>query len=334
MIEFINRLPKAELHLHIEGSFEPELLFAIAKRNAIPLRFPSVEALKAAYQFNSLQDFLDIYYEGANVLRTAEDFYDLTYSYLKRARDENVLHTEIFFDPQTHTDRGVPFNVVIEGILAALTEGRKTLGISSHLIMSFLRHLSEESAFETLKQAEPYQDHIVAVGLDSSELGNPPEKFKRVFEKARSMGYLTVAHAGEEGPANYVWDALNLLNVSRIDHGNRSLDDERLVDQLSADRIPLTVCPMSNLKLKVVTDMANHPLRTMLDKGLKVTVNSDDPAYFGGYINHNYHAVTEALSLNKAHLATLARNSFEASFLTDNEKAHYLNLLDDYLARN
>ncbi|WP_308788933.1 adenosine deaminase [Prolixibacter sp. NT017] len=330
MEQFIKNLPKAELHLHIEGSFEPELMFKIAERNQLKLPYASVEELRNAYQFTQLQDFLDIYYAGANVLQTRQDFYDLTWAYLQKAYDNKVLHTEIFFDPQTHTSRGVPFQLVAEGIIDALTDGRKELGVSSNLIMSFLRHLSEESAFETLNEALPYRDKIIAVGLDSSEKGNPPEKFERVFDKARQMGFLTVAHAGEEGPAEYVWGALQGLSVSRIDHGNRSLEDNDLVALLSEEQVPLTICPLSNLKLQVVKDMADHPLKTMLDKGLKVTVNSDDPAYFGGYVNENYLAVTKALELNKDHLYRLARNSFESAFLLPEEKQRYLAILDAY----
>ena len=276
---FIKTIPKAELHLHIEGTFEPELMFKIAKRNNLKIKYKSVEELKKAYNFNNLQEFLDIYYEGAKVLIEEQDFYDMTWAYLKKVHLQNVTHTEIFFDPQTHTDRKIKFGTVIEGIHKALEDGQKKLGITSKLIMCFLRHLDEETAVKTLKEALNYKDWITAVGLDSSEVGNPPSKFQNVFEQARNEGFLTVAHAGEEGPAEYIWEALNLLKVSRIDHGNHCLDDEKLVKELVNRKIPLTVCPLSNLKLKVVKDLKNHPLKAMLDKGLLVTINSDDPAY-------------------------------------------------------
>ncbi len=328
---FISGLPKAELHLHIEGTFEPELMFEIAARNNRELKYKSVDELKAAYQFNNLQEFLDIYYSGANVLINEQDFYDLTWAYLERIHDQNVLHTEIFFDPQTHTSRGIAFETVITGIYRALEDGRTKLNISSRLILSFLRHLSEESAFETLEKALPFKEWIAAVGLDSSEKGNPPEKFERVFQKAHEYGFLTVAHAGEEGPPEYVWGALQLLNVSRIDHGNRSLEDPELVDELVRRQIPLTVCPLSNLKLKVVSNMTQHPLKTMLEKGMMATVNSDDPAYFGGYVNENYLAVARALNLSKKELGQLAKNSFNASFLPEKEKAAMSRKIDEYL---
>ncbi len=328
---FIADLPKAELHLHIEGTFEPELMFEIAARNNRELKYKSVDELKAAYQFNNLQEFLDIYYSGANVLINEQDFYDLTWAYLERIHDQNVLHTEIFFDPQTHTSRGIAFETVITGIYRALEDGRTKLNISSRLILSFLRHLSEESAFETLEKALPFKEWITAVGLDSSEKGNPPEKFERVFQKAHEYGFLTVAHAGEEGPPEYVWGALQLLNVSRIDHGNRSLEDPELVDELVRRQVPLTVCPLSNLKLKVVSDMTQHPLKTMLEKGMMATVNSDDPAYFGGYVNENYLAVSRALNFSKKELGQLAKNSFNASFLPEKEKAAMSRKIDEYL---
>lgn len=318
--DFIKGIPKAELHLHIEGSFEPELMFKIAKRNGIQIKYRSVEEIKKAYEFDNLQDFLDIYYEGAGVLIHEQDFYDLTWAYLEKIHSENVLHTEIFFDPQTHTDRGIPFETVITGIHKALSDGKTKLGITSKLILCFLRHLDEEAAFATLKSALPYKDWIVGVGLDSSEFGHPPSKFQRVFELAVKEGFLTVAHAGEEGPAEYVWEALNLLQVSRIDHGNRSLDDEKLVAELVHRNMPLTVCPLSNLKLKVVKDLKDHPLRKMLDAGLLATLNSDDPAYFGGYLTENFLAVAEALNLSKAEIYELAVNSFKASFLDEESK--------------
>lgn len=318
---FIQDLPKVELHLHIEGSLEPELMFALAQRNKVDIPFKSVEEVRAAYNFSNLQDFLDIYYQGMNVLRTEQDFYDLTWAYLKRIAAQNVMHTEIFFDPQGHTSRGIAFATVLEGITRALDDGRRQLGISSFLIMCFLRHLSEDEAFKTLHEAIPYKHRILGVGLDSSENGHPPAKFERVFEEARENGFLIVAHAGEEGPPEYVWEALQKLKVNRIDHGNRSLEDAKLVKQLVADDMPLTVCPLSNLKLCVVKDMTQHPLKKMLDLGLKATINSDDPAYFGGYMNENFKAVTTALNLGKSDLAKITANSIDASFLDDAGKA-------------
>jgi len=324
LARFVSSLPKAELHLHIEGTFEPELMFEIARRNNIKIPYDSVEQVRAAYRFDNLQDFLDIYYAGANVLRTERDFYDLTRAYLDKAHKQNVVHTEIFFDPQTHTHRGIPFDTVIRGIRAALEDARKEYGMTSHLIMSFLRHLPEEDAFETLEQGLRYRDWIMAVGLDSSELGNPPSKFRRVFERARAEGFLTVAHAGEEGPAEYVRQALDLLHISRIDHGNRSLDDEALTRELARRQIPLTVCPLSNLKLQVCRDLRKHPVRRMLDMGLLVTLNSDDPAYFGGYVNENYIALIEPLQLSRDELLRLVENSFKAAFLDDTLRQTYL----------
>ncbi|HLN72022.1 MAG TPA: adenosine deaminase [Prolixibacteraceae bacterium] len=330
MDKFIAGIPKAELHLHIEGTFEPELMFEIARRNNVSLKYHTVEELKSAYRFNNLQEFLDIYYSGTNVLLQEQDFYDLTYSYLQKIHSQNVLHTELFFDPQAHTLRGIPFDRVITGIHRALEEGERTLGISYRLIVSILRHLDEESAFETLQQALPYKRWITAIGLDSSEKGHPPSKFKRVFEKARQEGLLTVAHAGEEGPPGYVWEAINLLKVSRIDHGNRSLEDPLLVNELVARQMPLTVCPLSNFKLKVVKDISNHPLKEMLEKGMMVTVNSDDPAYFGGYINENYLAMAKALNLTQNQIIQLVKNSFNAAFLSSEEKQNYLEKVDNY----
>ncbi|GAB1454498.1 adenosine deaminase [Draconibacterium sp.] len=318
--EFIKAIPKAELHVHIEGTFEPELMFKIAKRNNIPLQYQSVEELKKAYNFSNLQSFLNIYYAGAKVLITEQDFYDLTRAYLEKAHAQNVLHAEIMFDPQTHTNRGIEFKTVITGIARALQDAQKEWGMTSNLIMSFLRHLSEEDAFKTLYAALDYKDLIIAVGLDSSEKGHPPSKFQRVFEMALKEGFKTVAHAGEEGPAEYVWEALDLLKVSRIDHGNNSLNDEKLVQELVKRKMPLTVCPLSNIKLKVVTDMKNHPLKKMLDAGLLATVNCDDPAYFGGYINENFLVVSEVLNLTKEDIFMLAKNSFEASFLDEESK--------------
>ncbi len=333
MAAFIESLPKAELHLHIEGSFEPELLFAIAARNGIELPYASVGALRAAYDFGDLQDFLDIYYRGTSVLREARDFYDLTWAYLERARAEAVLHAEIFFDPQAHTTRGIALSTVIEGIAGALEDGRAKLGMSSKLILCFLRDQPAEAALATLEEALPHKDRIVAVGLDSAERGQPPSKFEAVFTRARAEGFLTVAHAGEEGPPSYVREALDLLRVARIDHGNRALEDAALTARLAREAVPLTVCPLSNLKLKVVGDMTAHPLKAMLDAGLHATVNSDDPAYFGGYVNANYRAVQAALGLDRDDLTHLARNSFEAAFLEAGEKRALLARLDDYVAR-
>ena len=328
--KFIAGIPKAELHLHIEGTFEPELMFEIAARNSIKLKYNSVDELRAAYNFNNLQEFLDIYYSGANVLIKEKDFYDLTWAYLQKIHAQHVLHTEIFFDPQTHTSRGISFDTVITGIRRALEDGREKLGISYRLILSFLRHLSEADAFKTLEEALPYQSWITAIGLDSSEKGHPPTKFERVFTKARELGFLTVAHAGEEGPPEYVWEALNLLNVSRIDHGNRSLEDRSLIEELVKRQMPLTVCPLSNLKLKVVKDIRQHPLAEMLRKNLMVTVNSDDPAYFGGYINENYLAVAKALNLTAEQILLLAKNSFKASFLSEADKRGLIEKTDNY----
>ncbi len=331
---YIEGLPKAELHLHIEGSFEPELMFEIAKRNQLEIPFDSIEALKAAYEFNNLQEFLDIYYQGANVLQTEQDFYDMTWAYLKQIYKENVLHTEVFFDPQTHTDRGVDFDTVLTGIYKALEDGREQLGISYKLIMCFLRHLSEAAAFEVLEKAIPHQDKIYGVGLDSSELGHPPSKFERVFAKAIAEGFVPVAHAGEEGPAEYIWEALELLKIERLDHGNRALDDTELLKALAEKQMALTLCPLSNLKLCVVEDLKQHPLRKMMQAGLLVTVNSDDPAYFGGYMNANFNAIAEALDLTKNELTTLAINSFKGSFLSKEDKEHYIQKVKAYSAQN
>ncbi|MCK5051984.1 MAG: adenosine deaminase [Candidatus Cloacimonetes bacterium] len=328
--KFIEGIPKAELHLHIEGTFEPELMFKIAKRNGVNLDYKNIEELKRAYNFSNLQEFLNIYYAGCNVLINEVDFYDMTWEYLKKAKEQNILHTEIMFDPQTHTDRGIMFATVITGIHKALTDAKIKLGITSKLIMSFLRHLPEDSAFETLGQAVPFKDWIDAVGLDSSELGHPPSKFERVFQKAKEEGYLIVAHAGEEGPAEYVTEALELLQVDRIDHGNRCLEDIAVVNDLVERRMALTVCPLSNLKLRVVEDLTKHPLKEMLDKGLFVTINSDDPAYFGGYINENYIEIQNALDLSKEDIIQLAGNSFKASFLNKIEKSQMMNKLKEF----
>ena len=332
LADFIAGLPKAELHMHIEGSLEPELMFALARRNQVKIPFDSVEAVRAAYSFSNLQDFLDIYYRGADVLRTEEDFRDLAAAYFDRAAADNVVHAEIFFDPQTHTDRGISFDVVMRGLTAGMDAAEARHGISSKLILCFLRHLDEEAAFATLKSAEPWLHRIEAVGLDSSELGHPPEKFARVFEAAAKLGLKRVAHAGEEGPPDYVHQALDILRVDRLDHGNRSMEDPALVRRLASEGIALTVCPLSNLKLCVVEDMADHPIDRMLSEGLRVTINSDDPAYFGGYVNDNYRAAAEARSLDRNALVTLARNSFLGAFITEEEKEAHLARVDAYAA--
>ena len=332
MTAFIDGLPKAELHLHIEGTIEPETMFRFTERNGIALPYASVEALRAAYDFGELQDFLDLYYQGMRVLQTEEDYYEMTWAYLEKARAQNVLHAEIFFDPQGHTSRGIAFETVLDGISRALADGCKQLGIGTRLIMCFLRDRDATEAMATLEQALPHRDRIVGVGLDSAERGNPPAKFREVFERARALGFQTVAHAGEEGPAAYVRDALDLLHVTRIDHGIRALDDPGLVARLVRERVPLTVCPLSNVRLKVVDDIRRHPLRTMMDKGLFVTVNSDDPAYFGGYVNENFAAVQEGLGLSDEDLAQLARNSFEAAFLPQADKRRLVQRVDAYVA--
>ncbi len=328
LIAYAASLPKAELHLHIEGSLEPGLMFALAQRNKIEIPFKSVEEVRAAYHFSNLQDFLDIYYQGMGVLNTEEDFFDLTMAYLNRVRTDNVRHTEIFFDPQGHTERGVAFDTAIGGILTALSQAKKQFGMTSKLIMCFLRHLPEESAVDTLRAAEPWLDQIDGVGLDSSELGHPPSKFERVFKAARERKLKLVAHAGEEGPPDYVYEALDLLHIDRLDHGNRSLEDDALVKRLASEQMTLTVCPLSNLKLCVVEDMTAHPLKTMLDLGLRATVNSDDPSYFGGYVNDNYTAVINALDLSKDDIKTLAKNSFRGSFLSEGEIRAHLAAID------
>ena len=327
----IRGLPKAELHLHIEGTLEPELMFELSRRNAIELPFDSIDQLRAAYRFDDLQAFLDIYYQGASVLRTEQDFYDLTDAYLERAGADGVRHAEIFFDPQTHTDHGVPFETVVTGIHRALEDGETHLGITSSLIMCFLRHLPEEAAFETLQQSLPYRDWIAAVGLDSSEVGHPPEDFQRVFAAARDAGFRAVAHAGEEGPPDYVWQALDLLRVERIDHGVRSHEDPDLLARLVRDSIPLTICPLSNVKLGVFRQMRDHNLKQLLHQGVRVTLNSDDPAYFGGYIGDNFIAARDALELTDDEIVTLARNSIEAAFLDETSKRALLAELSQYL---
>ncbi|MGA2891945.1 MAG: adenosine deaminase [Xanthobacteraceae bacterium] len=320
IFSLIKRLPKCELHIHIEGSLEPELMFALARRNGIRLPYESIDALRQAYRFRNLQDFLDIYYQGMSVLITERDFYDLAFAYLQRARTDNVRHVEMFFDPQGHTARGVGFATVVGGLHRAITDARRELGVDASLIMCFLRHLDEADAEATLDHALPFHDKIVGIGLDSSEAGHPPSKFRHVFARARDAGFFVTAHAGEEGPPSYVWEALDVLGVARIDHGNRSLEDEALVGRLARERMAMTVCPLSNLRLRVVDDLARHPLRRMLDKGLIVSVNSDDPAYFGGYVNDNYRAVAEALRLDRDEIAAIVRNGINASLLTTSEK--------------
>ncbi|KAF3998063.1 adenosine deaminase [Glaciimonas immobilis] len=331
---FIEGLPKAELHLHIEGTLEPELLFALAQRNQVKLAYATIEELRAAYDFSDLQSFLDLYYAGAAVLQTEQDFYEMTAAYIFHCQSDNVRHAEIFFDPQTHTERGIGIDVVFAGIARALREARDTQGFSSAMIMSFLRHLSEEEAFATLEAALPlreqYQDLWIGIGLDSAERGNPPEKFAKVFDRCRQLGFRLVAHAGEEGPPAYVRDALDVLHVERIDHGVRSEEDPALMARLAKQRTPLTVCPLSNLKLCVVNNMADHNLARLLHAGLTVTINSDDPAYFGGYMNANYLAVATALRLSRVDIIALTRNSFEASFLPEADKQRFLGELDAY----
>lgn len=324
------QMPKAELHIHIEGSLEPELIFALAERNRVALDYVSVDALRRAYAFTDLQSFLDIYYAGASVLLAEQDFYDMTWAYLRRAHADNVRHAEIFFDPQTHTDRGVAFSTVINGIHRALQDAQHQLGMSGALIMCFLRHLPEEAALATLEQAMPYRDKFIGVGLDSSERGHPPEKFARVFARCKELGLHLVAHAGEEGPPEYIRTALDLLQVERIDHGVRCLEDAALTQRLARDKVPLTVCPLSNIKLRVFDQVADHNLLKLLDADLTVTVNSDDPAYFGGYVNDNFVQMFEALPLEKRHAYRLARNSFTASFLDAATKQNYLDEVDAF----
>jgi len=330
--KWLNGLPKIELHLHIEGTLEPELLFKLAKRNSIQLPFNSVNEVKKAYQFSNLQDFLDIYYQGAEVLLHKQDFYDLTWAYLLMCKQQNVMHVEPFFDPQTHTVRGVAFETIVSGIAEALADGKGKLGITSRLIMCFLRHLSEESAIETLKSSEQFTDVIYGVGLDSAEMGNPPEKFINVFNKAKGMGYKLVAHAGEEGPASYIWNSLDVLNVQRIDHGIRAIDDPDLMLRLIESQIPLTICPLSNVKLRVFDNMASHTILDMLDLGVCVTVNSDDPSYFGGYMTENFLALYDSLELSRDQAISLINNSIDASFAEDSRKKELSNLLQTYIA--
>ncbi|QIR76315.1 adenosine deaminase [Sulfurospirillum diekertiae] len=330
MKELIQKLPKAELHLHIEGTLEPELMFALAQKNHIALPYQNIEEVKQAYNFTSLQSFLDIYYAGANVLINESDFFDLTWAYLLTCKAQNVVHVEIFFDPQTHTMRGIAFKTVVDGITKALAKAEEELGISSFLIMSFLRHLSEADAFATLQQSLPFKDKIIGVGLDSSEVGHPPSKFERVFAACAKVGYKIVAHAGEEGDSSYIWEAINLLHVNRIDHGIRCEEDAKLVDFLIEKQIPLTICPLSNVKLKAVKQMQEHNIVKLLRQGVLVTINSDDPAYFGGYINENYEAVVQSLHVNKEELKTLAKNSFKASFLSDVKKRSFIETISIY----
>lgn len=331
---FCRRLPKAELHLHIEGSFEPELLFAIAARNGVKLRFDSVEALREAYAFHDLQSFLDIYYEGAGALLTEDDFHDLAWAYLERAHADAVRHVEIFFDPQTHTDRGVPFETVLNGLERALKRGEAELDISFGIILCFLRHLSADAAMATLEEALPHKHRLVGVGLDSSEVGHPPSKFVTVFDRARAEGLRTVAHAGEEGPPAYIFEALDLLHVSRVDHGVRAIEDDALVERLVREQIPLTVCPLSNTALKVFDDLADHTLGRLHEAGVCITLSSDDPAYFGGYVGINFEATAKALNLDRPTLAQFARNSFTASFLPEARKQTLIAEVDAFLADN
>ena len=328
--DFIRGMPKAELHLHIEGTLEPEMMMALAQRNSVPLPYNSVEEIRAAYQFGSLQDFLDVYYAGMSVLKTRQDFFDLAFAYLTRMHAENVRHVEIFFDPQGHTDRGVAFDTVVGGLADALDRAKRDYGITSRLIMCFLRHLSEDSAFETFHHACKCKDVIFGIGLDSSEKGHPPSKFSRVYKAARDEGFVPVAHAGEEGPPAYVCEAIDALKVRRIDHGNRALEDPALVARIARERIPMTVCPLSNKRLQVCPDLTQHPLRKMLDVGLIATINSDDPSYFGGYLTDNFLAISDALHLNRHEIETLGRNAFIASFMTDEEKHRALDLFDVY----
>ena len=332
--EFIERLPKAELHIHIEGSLEPEQMFELARRNGLRLPFGSIDEISKAYAFVDLQSFLKLYYQGVRVLVNERDFYDLTWAYLSKAHSQNMRHVEMFFDPQAHTSRGIAFETVIDGIHRAVLDAQERLHISSKLVMCFLRDLSEAAAMTTLQQALPFKDRIVAVGLDSAEVGHPPGKFSRVFERARAEGFLAVAHAGEEGPPEYIWQALDMLKVSRIDHGVRCIEDPDLTARLAADGTPLTVCPLSNVRLRVFESLEQHNLKLLLDRGLCVTINSDDPAYFGGYLTENFLAVQKALRLDSNDLYRLARNSFQGAFLTPEEKQAFLNELESYVSGN
>lgn len=331
---FIEGIPKVELHLHIEGSFEPELMFAIAQRNKVDIPFKSVEEVRAAYNFDNLQSFLDLYYQCMNVLRVEQDFYDLAYAYFTKVASQNVRHVELFFDPQAHTDRGVEFAVIVKGLRAAMKDAEAKLGVTSLLILSILRHLSEEEAFKTLEMALPFKDEFVAIGLDSSELGHPPSKFERVYGEARKLGWKSVAHAGEEGPTSYIWEAIDLLKVDRIDHGVRCLEDEKLVAHIVEQGIPLTVCPLSNVKLCVFKVLSDHNLLQLLKKGIKATINSDDPAYFGGYMNENMIACETALDMHYRHFVTLAHNAIDASFCSDARKAQMHAEVKAYIAKH
>jgi len=328
IIEFIKKTPKVELHLHIEGTLEPEHMFELAKRNNVSIPYNNVEEVKSAYNFKNLDSFLNIYYQGSKVLIHEKDFFDLTWAYILKCKEDNIVHTEIFFDPQTHLDRGISFDIVINGISKALDKANLEFGLTSKIIMCFLRHLDEESGFKVLDQALKYKNKIVGVGLDSSELGNPPKKFEKLFQKARDEGFLTVAHAGEEGPPEYIWDSINLLKVKRIDHGVQSLKDEKLVDLLIKEQIPLTVCPLSNIKLCVFDKIENHNLKKMLNKGLRVMVNSDDPAYFGGYLNKNLTETQLALDLSLEEIKNLIINSFKSSFLKDDKKKEWIDKIN------
>lgn len=334
MLDFINNIPKAELHLHIEGSLEPELMFFLAQKNNIQLPYKNIQEVKDAYNFANLQSFLDLYYNGAKVLITQEDFYNLTFEYLKKCHKQNILHTEIFFDPQTHTHRGVKFSTVINGIKQALNDAKNEFKISSKLIMCFLRHLSQEDAFKTLEEALEFKEDIEAIGLDSSEIGNPPSKFKEVFKKAKELGFKLVAHAGEEASYKYINEALDLLEVNRIDHGVQAIQDEQLMQRLKQTQIALTVCPLSNTKLKVFKTMQEHNIKKMLEFGLNVTVNSDDPAYFGGYLNENFIAIYKALDLSKEQIIQLAKNSFNSSFISKEQKENYIKQIEEFAKNN
>ena len=325
LLEFIKKAPKAELHLHIEGTLEPGQMFDLAKRNNIQIPFKSIEDVKKAYNFDNLESFLKIYYEGAKVLIKEQDFFDLTWAYVLKCKQDNIVHTEIFFDPQTHVNRGINFDIVINGIYKALQKAEKEFGLSFKIIMCFLRHLDEEPGFKILDQAIAHKEKIFGVGLDSSEIGNPPGKFKKLFKKASENNFITVAHAGEEGPPEYIWEALKLLNVKRIDHGVQCIKDENLVEELSKNQIPLTVCPLSNVKLKVFKTLREHNLKKMLNKNLMVMINSDDPAYFGGYLNENIIEVQKALHLSKSEIKTLIINSFKSSFLNEEQKKEWIN---------
>ena len=324
LLEFIKKSPKAELHLHIEGTLEPEQMFALAKRNNINIPFKSIDEVKKAYNFSNLESFLKTYYEGTKVLIKEQDFFDLTWAYVLKCKEDNIVHTEIFFDPQTHTNRGISFDIVINGIYKALQKAEKEFDLSFKIIMCFLRHLDEEEGFKILDQALIHKDKIYGIGLDSSETGNPPNKFEKLFKKAIEYGFITVAHAGEEGPPEYIWEALNLLNVKRIDHGVQCLKDKKLVEKLSKNQIPLTVCPLSNIKLRVFNELKEHNLKKMLDKKLMVMVNSDDPAYFGGYLNKNLIEIQLALNLSKDEVRTLLVNSFKSSFLNEEKKKKWI----------